>query len=56
VTRHEPWSALDGGEGTGSAMLLDICRAAVGMLRPGGFLALETGGVISPTILMQVAC
>ena len=47
MTRHEPWSALDGGEGTGSAMLLDICRAAVGMLRPGGFLALETGGVIS---------
>ena len=34
-------------------MLLDICRAAVGMLRPDGFLALETGGVIS---LPQILC
>ncbi|EIE25038.1 S-adenosyl-L-methionine-dependent methyltransferase [Coccomyxa subellipsoidea C-169] len=44
VTRHEPWSALDGGKGTGSAMLLDICGAAVGMMQRGGFIALETGG------------
>lgn len=53
VTRHEPWSALDGGRGTGSAMLLDICRSAVGMLKSGGFIAFETGGDPSPTARRQ---
>lgn len=45
MARHEPWQALDGGEGSGSAMLLDIAASAVSMLRPGGFLAFETSGV-----------
>jgi methylase of polypeptide subunit release factors len=47
VAEHEPWQALDGGQGTGSAMLLKISRAAVAMLRPGGFIAFETAGMCS---------
>ena len=56
VTRHEPWSALDGGKGTGSAMLLDICKAAVGMMQRGGFIALETGGASPPLDTWKAAC
>jgi methylase of polypeptide subunit release factors len=42
--RHEPRSALDGGEGLGIDCLLSVCMGAVRMLMAGGFLALETGG------------
>lgn len=42
--RHEPELALCGGEGLGIDSLLPICTGAARMLRPGGFLALETAG------------
>ncbi len=41
VGRHEPHSALDGGEGPGLDSLRAVCREAEEMLAPGGFLALE---------------
>ena len=44
VRRHEPCSALDGGEGHGIESLDQVCAGAVRMLRPGGYLALETAG------------
>ena len=44
VRRHEPCSALDGGDGGGTESLDRVCTGAVPMLRPGGFLALETAG------------
>jgi len=44
VRRHEPCSALDGGDDIGTVALDHICAGAVYMLRPGGFLALETAG------------
>ncbi len=56
MTRHEPWSALDGGKGTGSTMLLDICKAAVGMMQRGGFIALETGGASPLLDNWKAAC
>ena len=44
VRRHEPCSALDGGDGHGTVSLDHLCAGAVSMLRSGGFLALETAG------------
>ena len=44
VRQYEPWSALDGGQGSGCSALTAICHGAVDMLQPGGFLALETNG------------
>eukprot|EP00887_Chlorella_sp_A99_P005641 scaffold1.g5641.t1 len=44
VGRHEPRSALDGGEGLAVDCLIPICTGAVRLLQPGGLLALETGG------------
>ncbi|MEW5319803.1 MAG: hypothetical protein WDW38_010930 [Sanguina aurantia] len=44
VGRHEPWSALDGGVGSGMTCLDPICRGAAEFLLPGGVLALETAG------------
>lgn len=44
VRQYEPWSALDGGKGSGCNALTAICHGAVDMLLPGGFLALETNG------------
>ena len=44
VRGHEPCSALDGGDEHGTVSLDHICAGAVSMLRPGGFLALETAG------------
>jgi release factor glutamine methyltransferase len=44
VGQYEPELALDGGEGLGIDALAPICRGAVEMLQPGGFLALETAG------------
>ena len=44
VRAHEPHQALDGGGGPGTDALEAICRGAIEMLRPGGFLALETAG------------
>lgn len=44
VGRHEPWSALDGGDDEGLESILPICHGAVHMLLPDGFLALETAG------------
>ena len=44
VGRHEPALALCGGEGLGLDALLPICTGAARVLRPGGFLALETAG------------
>lgn len=41
VGRHEPASALAGGEGPGLDSLRVICGAAQRLLLPGGFLALE---------------
>ncbi|XP_031500413.1 uncharacterized protein LOC116264383 [Nymphaea colorata] len=43
VGRHEPLSALDGGQ-NGMDDLLCICRGSVTALRPGGFVAFETNG------------
>ena len=44
MQQHEPRSALDGGDGHGTESLDQVCIGAVRMLRPGGFLALETAG------------
>lgn len=44
VGLYEPTLALGGGEGLGIDALAPICRGAVEMLQPGGFLALETAG------------
>ena len=44
VSAHEPWLALDGGNGTGSRDLIHVCEASVSMLSTGGFIALETSG------------
>ena len=44
VRAHEPWLALDGGDGLGTDALDAVCSGAVALLRPGGFLALETAG------------
>lgn len=44
VGQYEPELALDGGEGLGIDALAPICRGAVEMLQPGGFLAVETAG------------
>ena len=44
VGQYEPWLALDGGPGMGLNSLTPICQGAAHMLRPGGFLALETTG------------
>ncbi|KAK9829717.1 hypothetical protein WJX72_007510 [[Myrmecia] bisecta] len=44
VGRHEPWTALAGGAGAGVDSLTVICTGAARMLRPGGWLALETAG------------
>ena len=44
VRRHEPGSALDGGDDHGTVSLDHICAGAVSMLRSGGFVALETAG------------
>lgn len=44
VGQHEPRLALDGGEGLGVDCLVPICCGAAALLRPGGFLALETAG------------
>jgi release factor glutamine methyltransferase len=44
VGRHEPWLALDGGEGLAVDSLIPICTGALHTLQPGGFIALETGG------------
>ncbi len=44
VGRHEPWSALDGGDAGGLHSLRPICAGAAEMLAPGGFIALETAG------------
>ena len=44
VGLYEPSLALGGGEGLGIDSLAPICRGAVDMLQPGGFIALETAG------------
>eukprot|EP00850_Spirogloea_muscicola_P012230 SM000078S22089 [mRNA] locus=s78:314654:316063:- [translate_table: standard] len=44
VGRHEPRLALDGGVGDGCAALQCVCEGAAAVLRPRGFLALETNG------------
>ncbi|GFR50349.1 hypothetical protein Agub_g12558, partial [Astrephomene gubernaculifera] len=44
VGRHEPWGALDGGEGAGLDSLQALCSEAASMLAPGGLIALETAG------------
>lgn len=44
VGQHEPWLALDGGEGDGGGALETVCAQAATALAPGGFLGLETDG------------
>ncbi|KAG2490826.1 hypothetical protein HYH03_010747 [Edaphochlamys debaryana] len=44
VGRHEPHSALDGGEGPGLDSLQELCAEVACMLAPGGLVALETAG------------
>jgi len=48
VRDYEPSLALDGGAGDGMRDLVEIVRGAADALRPGGFLALETGGADQP--------
>ncbi|ABO94448.1 protein methyltransferase [Ostreococcus lucimarinus CCE9901] len=45
VCSHEPWLALDGGGGDGSAHLVTICRDVKNFLLPGGLFAVETHGL-----------
>lgn len=44
VGLHEPWNALEGGQGLGVDALVPICTGAMDMLRPAGILILETAG------------
>lgn len=44
VLEHEPLLALDGGSGSGTESLVDVCFGASIQLQHGGFLALETLG------------
>ena len=44
VLEHEPLLALDGGSGSGTESLVDVCFGASVHLQHGGFLALETLG------------
>ena len=44
VQLHEPSLALDGGTEDGLDCLIEVCDGAISMLRPGGFLAVETAG------------
>jgi len=44
VRLHEPSLALDGGGEQGLSCLLNVCSGAVRMLRPAGFLGVETAG------------
>lgn len=44
VRHHEPHEALDGGGQDGLPAVESLCRAALRLLKPGGFLAIETGG------------
>ena len=44
VKLHEPSLALDGGSEDGLDCLVKVCDGAVSMLRPGGFMAVETAG------------
>lgn len=46
VGKHEPWLALDGGHEDGLDALRPICAGAANMLQPGGFLTLETAGMM----------
>lgn len=48
VGKHEPWLALDGGEGPGLDSLHTICQEAARFLCPGGFLALEVTPMAPP--------
>ena len=53
VQRHEPRRALDGGAG-GIEIVGRVIEAAAGLLRPGGWLVIEVGGVqdemLAPTL------
>ncbi|KAK9845895.1 hypothetical protein WJX81_005415 [Elliptochloris bilobata] len=44
IKLHEPSLALDGGCEEGAVCLREVCEGATRMLRPGGFLAVETAG------------
>ncbi|KAK9831693.1 hypothetical protein WJX74_006366 [Apatococcus lobatus] len=44
VEQYEPREALDGGGLDGLPAVESVCRAALLLLKPGGFLAIETGG------------
>lgn len=46
VKLHEPSLALDGGSEEGLDCLVEVCDGAVSMLRPGGFMAVETAGAL----------
>jgi len=52
VGQHEPWLALNGGHGSGLDSLTLICQGAFPMLQPGGFLALETTGMVQEGVPM----
>ncbi len=42
VRDHDPLPALDGGH-NGLSLILELIEQASGLLKPGGFIALETG-------------
>lgn len=52
VAKHEPRLALDGGA-NGMNDLLHLCNGAVFMLKPGGFVALETNGETQSKFLVD---
>eukprot|EP00884_Botryococcus_braunii_P006123 jgi/Botrbrau1/15511/Bobra.0225s0003.2 len=54
VRQHEPHLALDGGPLSGMDSLKVICEGALHMLRPGGFLALETAGNPQSHLVVRV--
>ncbi|KAL2473178.1 RNA methyltransferase family protein [Forsythia ovata] len=52
VAKHEPRLALDGGA-NGMNDLLHLCNGAISMLKPGGFVALETNGETQSKFLVD---
>ena len=53
VSCHEPWTALDGGQGPGIDVLRAICEEASAVLAPGGYIGMETGGGQQPVLIAQ---
>ena len=51
VCRHEPWLALDGGEGDGLDAMREVITCAQTLLQPSGFFAVEVRSITLSKLL-----